>query len=82
MSAKQVAGVRGRGIRWSELGAATAPGRCRVPGLGDVQVVQADIARAAELGGDPHVQVVLSVSWQDEHKKFALGQFSPGRKEV
>ena len=77
VSAKQGAGVGGRGIRWSELGAPTEPGTYRVPGVGDVEVAQADIARAAELGGDPRVEVVMARSLQDPAKVFALGRFTP-----
>ena len=80
MSAEQGARVSSRSIRWSELGAPTAPGTYRVPGLGDVEVTQADIARAAELGGDPRVEVVLAGSLRYPGKVFALGSFSGGQE--
>ena len=77
MGAEQGAGVSSRSIRWSELGTPTVPGTYRVPGVGDVEVAQADIARAAELSGDPRVEVVMARSLQDPAKVFALGRFSP-----
>ena len=76
MSAGQEAGAQRRVIRWSELGAPTAPGTYRVPGLGDVRVIRADIKRAAEMGGDPLVKVVLSRSFQHPETVFVLGCFT------
>ena len=80
MGAEQGARVSSRSIRWSELGAPTVPGTYRVPGVGDVEVAQADIARAAELGGDPRVEVVMARSLRDPANVFALGRFNAGEE--
>ncbi len=56
---------------------ATEPGTYRVHRVGDVDVEQADIERAAELGGDPKVEIAKSTAFQNEVKTFVLGHFIP-----
>ena len=66
-----------RVIRWSDLGSPTEPGTYRVSGVGDVTVEQSDIDRAAELGGDPRLEIDESTAFHDAGRNFVVGLFVP-----
>jgi hypothetical protein len=64
-------------VKWSALGNPTEPGTYRVSGVGQVEVEQEDINDAAEVGGDPFVELLDATTFGSTMKTFAVGHFIP-----
>lgn len=73
-------GVQTRGgkphIKWSQL--KPVVGLQRVSEVGDIEVTEANIADAEEIGDDPWVELLEINTFGTKVKKYALGFFTPG----
>jgi hypothetical protein len=62
-------------IKWSQL--IPKIGAQRLSEIGDIEVTESDIQRAAEIGGDPWVELCDATTFGAVVRKYALGRFTP-----
>ena len=64
-------------IRWSQLPKISGPGIYRVPGTGDVDITAEAIANAANIGGDPWIELHDTTTFGNSVRQYTIGLFTP-----
>ena len=64
-------------IRWSQLPKINGPNTYRVPGVGDVAVSADDIKSAADIGGDPWIELHDTTTFGHNVRQYTIGLFTP-----